>query len=402
MTQAITQTQNAIDERYGLDIKPETPEDYFTGLVPLGSIKPPDEYGGYIPPEDEINLILPRTSTANPLNIAVIEPTGQRKTMLIKNIVYFLNMNGYNNVIVQYKSRQWEFINKPFRGGYAYHQNMKPAGMKRKNYIPSYILEYAPVQDVKKQYTVFSPDIKTFRKDLDWKYMKASDVATATLSGMVMQGIHTIDKMMKFLRAEHGRKKLAAATLSSALRHLENMKNKEIFGYPNINLIKYWEEAITVILSFFGQFENIELNIFKLVEDMVNVGISERSTGDVSRKMLICDDGADYLKKQHMYSTLALENIQNISREYGMNSLFSIQDPTETKASIIAGATTKIIGQIENPGSLQGKIPSDAMDILVNRELYTDAESYIFEKLLIQGGKVTRFFQYDCIPYHQL
>ena len=402
MKNIIDLTQQMLDRNYGLEIKQEFPEQYFIdrNCLFLGTRKLPDEYkDGIIPPEDEVNIYFPEDPTSNPLNMAIIEPTGTKKTRLLKNIVYGLKLLQSNVVVVQYKSRQWEYINEAGDGEF-YHQYIHPRGVKRSDYIPSYIVDFEPVQDVIDEYKVYSPSIHTFKKDLDWKYLKASEVATSTLAGLVKRGVIELDKLKTQLNFEFKKKRLASSTKVSALRHLENLQNKNIFGYADIPFEVEWNEGNIITISFFGQEDNIELNVFKLVEALTKIGINERTRNQVTRKVVVFDDPQNYIRANNFYSSLAVNNIQNMSREYGMNCIAAFQDPTEVKSTILNGFTTKIIGQIDSYDTIKG-LPFEAKEILKNKDLYADRDNFIFEKLLIHNGKVERFFQYDCIVKHQ-
>lgn len=392
-----------------LGIKPEShiEKDYFTSknVIPLGFRKHPDEYNDFnIPEEDEVNIQVPYNVTSNPMHIGYVDMSGRRKTQLCKNIALSLQEIGYNLLTIEAKSNDWSFSR--FKGnGQILHRNQENTSMNCVNYVPSFLGDLDSVRENKRNLKFYSPSIRAFTNLEDWSNLGISVIASDSVSAFLKK--EAINK--KSITTEEIEKEIrrnltmAKGTKNSALTALSNLKNLDFFSYPNINFTEEWKKRRNIIVSLYGQMGGrVNVCVNKLIGDVASIGYRERSISpnNVSGKFIIFEDCSFYATANDTYVTQEIRNVHHNMRAVGVNSMLVIQLPELVEKVTLDGTSVKIVGSINNPEAIRGQIPKQAYEILKNEDLFVDEDNFIFEKLLIQGSRIKRFFQWDCRCNH--
>lgn len=394
-------TDRLINLSLGLDVEKNKEVDYFVRrrIIPLGVRHHPDNYKDEIPEEELVYIQVPYNFTSNPLNIAYIEQSGKRKTQLAKNIVLGLQKLNYNILTIEAKSRDWYYSRYQGNGKFL-HQNMENTKMKCVNYVPSFLYSEVP-KDQRHNYKYFSPNLKRFKTEEDWFNLGGSELASSKISSFMMKNE---DKQisLKDIKSELGKYKtlLAEGTKRSGLSLIENLENSNFFTYPKIPYLKEWKEGNNIIVSLFAQYgAKINVIVNKLIQDVNAIGQWERNINpkNISGKFIVFEDSSFYATNDDSYVTKEIRNVQNNMRSYGVNSLLIIQLPDLIEDLTIDSASVKLVGNINNPYAIQPHIPRKAYEILKDEELFIDEDNFIFEKMLIQGSRVERFFMFDCL-----
>jgi len=395
-------TESLINLSLGIKDENIKIRDYFTSrnLIPLGTRRPIDEYGSEVPEEDEVNIVVPYNFTSNPLNIAYIDMTGRRKTQLTKSIAVSLQDLNYDLLTIEAKSRDWYYAKFTGQGRHL-HPTQENTRMKLVNYVPSFLMD--EISGERDMYKFFSPNIKKFYNIEDWENLGVSPIAADIISSLLKKKKDLNIEDVKSAVNRH--LTMQKGTQNSALTAISNLDNLGFFKYKNIPYKEEWEKGNNIIISFFGQSSGrINVIISKIIQDIADIGRYERdiSPDSVTGKFIIFEDSSFYATKieRDNIVTQQIRNVHHNLRAYGISSLLIVQLPDLIDPLLIDGCSTKIVGSINNPEAIRPHIPKKAYDILKNEQLYIDEENFLFEKMLIQGSKVQRFFQYDCRVGH--
>lgn len=403
-SEEIYDTQSIID-KYGYGIKEKVQNvDYFAsrGLIPLGTKHHPDTYKGHIPQSEEVNLQIPRNTTDTPMNIAMIVPSGTKKTREAKNIILGMTKLGFNIVIFQPKSNDWE--NAVYKGSSNFlHSTLKNTSLDIVNYAPSFLSESVKKIGVHK-YKLFSLNFDNFKTPEDWDNIGAGQVAKTTIASYIKEGAKNLKELEVKLKDDT---KLAPAARGSALTAISNLKRLEFFSHEPLDFENSFKKNKIILVSLFlNQGGFINVNIVKPIDELIDFSQKERGKGIeyISRKFIVFEDISTYATQNNQYVVQQITNVQNNLRSFGVNSMVIVQNPELASTAVLSIPPVKIVGAVNNPESIRPFIPPRAYHILRATEppekLFIDEDNYIFERLLIRGTRVQRYFPYDCMVGH--
>ncbi len=407
-----------------LQLEAQKPDDYWRekAEAPLFTKKPFYEYQGEIPEEDIITMSVDTrdAQSRTPLNALVCASTGVGKGRLIKNIVKAYHKQGYK--ILYFEPKSIEMMNARKMGkGNKVHPLDKNEKLPVVSYVPNYIKSYLDLNypEMSRKVTFYSPELSKLNYREIWQSFGVPDKAADLIVEMVQKGTTNIDAFI----AKIARTSLHSMTKQAALASLNNLKGTGLFSAKRkLDLEVEWEKSNIVVINYFsrdGAFMNTEIG---LVLDLIrDIGIMESKKGlkNITKKLIIFDDAFYYAGLSATLATrssgginLAIRNIsncQNNFRTWGIDTMFVVQSP-DTNAifpALIDGCTTKFISYVENPSSLQGKVPYAAYSLVSNVNpakgpvLHVNEQNYLFQWIYVQGK--TRWktgFPFDCTVGH--
>ena len=404
-----------------LQLEKETPPNYWEerAEIPLLCKKRPDSYeDGTIPDEDIISLAIDTRGAQerNPTNLLVCASTGVGKSRRIKNIIKGYHKQGYNILYIEPKGEEFLYARRKGNG-----THLAPHDINETLPIVSYVPEFVhrtlilnKRDDIIKRSKFFCPDISKLNYREIWQSFGIPDKAADMIVGEIHKGVFDIDKFMFKIKGS----KMMQNTKGAAISALENLQGTGTFGTNNrLELEKEWKKGNIVCVNYYsreGAFMNTDIGlILDLVRD---IGIEETRHGyeNVTKKLIVFDDAfyyagtsASMATKQSGEVNLAIRNIincQNNFRTWGIDTILVVQDPSPASIvkSLMNGCTSKLISYTEDPSSLRGKIPLDALGLLSNTNselpmLDIDEENYVFQWVYVKGKtRWTVGYSFDC------
>lgn len=406
-----------------LGIKKEKPKDYWKekAEIPLMTIKPFDEYDEEMP-EEEVLTVKVDTRGAqqrNPFNALVCASTGVGKTRLIKNLIKGFYKQGFKILVIEPKS--FEMMNMSKKGqGQRIHPLDKNEKLPVACYAPSFIYDYMEknMPDITKRLTFYSPDMRKLDYPEIWQSFGIPIKVAKQIVDLIAKGKNNIDDFEKQINTLN----LHHTTAQAALSSLVALKVTNFFSSKKkLELEKEWNENNVVVVNYMSRDGAMMNTDIGLILDLVrDIGLKESLKGldNVSKKLIVFDDAFYYAGTSASMATrltggvnLAIRNIvncQNNFRTWGIDTIFVVQNPASTSvySQLIDGCTTKFVSYTENTEPLNGKIPSQAYDLITNTDpsepmLHVDEENYIFQWIYVRGKtQFTTGFPFDCTLGH--
>jgi len=398
---------NVRDEIYGT--KKTMKDEWFidNDIIPLGTKRLYTDYKDGNIPDDEIVYL--KVDKSNVQNILTVAPTGIGKSRFRKRIIGYQQRFGYNILAIDPKS--YEYLTGGIKkgNGRRLHPFEENTTYKVKSYVPSFVQKNIFVKpSLKKKFHVYSPNIKSFTDMALWRNLGAADKGANFIVSVISSGIIDMDKIIKEIMITPllmaNTKKACIGTIS-VLQELGYFSSK----YKPLDLQKDWDEGFIVAVSYFaqeGKFMNVD--IAHIVQQIRNIGNRQLQNEEyITPKIIDFDDTIYYLERRRMdefnMAIREIKNAQNNYRSLGINTNVTIQNPSFIDSKIIDGCTTKFIWGLENPDSLQGLIPQGAYELIRDRQLYEDEDTYTFECILVRGRKKWEtFFPFDVQYGHGL
>ena len=307
----------------------------------------------------------------------------------------------YHILVIELKINEWR--KALYKGeGKKLHQNQENTTLQLTNYVPSYLEEKIP-EDQKRLYKLFSLKVSMFENPEDWESLGVSPVACETISSFIKNKLLQKQSIeLKDIESEiRKHPTLTIGTKNSALTALRNLINLGFFKYPEINFREEWKKGNVVVVSFpGGEGGRMNVVINKLVKKIEKIGIYERLNNlEITRKMLIFEDCSAYATQADSTSGI-IKYIHNNLSAYGFNSLLTVQLPDLISPTLIDGCNIKIIGFINNFMAIRPHLTDNAYFELKNRKLFTNKDTFTFERLLIEDNEIKRFYPFDCMVGH--
>lgn len=399
----------------------DTKEDYWkeAAEIPLFSKKPYRQYDGDIP-DDEIYTLKIDTRGAqqrNPFNALLCASTGVGKTRFLKNIIKGYWKQGFK--ILYFEPKSFEMMNARKMGK---GRKIAPGDFNESlpvvSYCPNYIRPYLEknMPEMVNKVKFYSPDILK----LDYPEIWQSFGVPVKPASMVVEMIHAGYKNLDYF--ENHLPKMHSTTFQAVTTAIASLKAQKFFGARGLlNLEDEWAKNNIVVVNYFSRDGAMMNTDVGLVLDLVrDIGLRESKGGldKVTKKLIVFDDMFYYAGLSAAMATkgtgninLAIRNIancQNNFRTWGIDTISVAQSPDSNSIypALIDGCTTKFVSYVENPKSLQGKMPEDAYKLISNtREdgasLYVEESNYLFQWIYVQGK--TRWvtgFPFDCTVGH--
>lgn len=405
-------------------LEKEKPPEYWRDReeIPLMSKKPFSHYGDEHMPEEDVLTVKIDTRDAqsrNPFNALVAASTGVGKTRLIKNLVKGFWKAGYK--ILYFEPKSIEMMNASKKGiGRRIHHMDNNEKLPISSYCPSYMKSFVEQNypEMINKVKFFSPEIKNLNYREIWQSLNVPDKAADLIVNLINNKHYQLDYFIEKIRDP--KNKFLSITVNASISSLNNIIGTDLFGYKKLPLEKEWAENNIVHIPFFsrdGAFMNTSIGLaLDLVRD---IGIKESRQGlqNITKKLIIFDDAFYYAGLSASFASkvggvnLAIRNIsncQNNFRTWGVDTILVVQSPDSSSIvpSLIDGCTTKFVSYLENPTSLNGKIPYNAYRLLMSTKpgeptLYIDEDNYIFQWIYVKGR--TQWytgFPFDCTVGH--
>lgn len=402
-------------DMFNIKIKEE--RDLFNeGIVPLGMVNPIENYmyGDQEEFEQSDELVSYRIDKKNIFAGCMIAPSGVGKSRLTKNIVRAYQNAGWKIVVFDAKSFEFNSAKKIGKSKRK-HPFMKNTKLKVASYVASYVENEVP-EHLKKEFKVFSNNIKTLKTREHWSSLGFSSKSADFCVSQLENGVEDINVLEARFEEDDT---LLGITKKSALSSISLILGTKFFNKnrKQLDIKKHFDNDEIISISFFSKGGNLmSSQIGLIIEAVKNIGAEELKKGPqyVTKKLIVMDDALYYLDSSQVKqgeTSLAVKealNIANNYRSFGLGSLVITQSSSLIDFKIIESCNHFFIAKIRRPSSLLDIVDKDVYKILNSSggeneptPLKDDQDRYIREWIFIQGSKWQRFFPFDVTVGHE-
>jgi len=394
--------KNIIKELHKKEIRED---DYFKNrkICLLGARKPIQSYGGNVPEEQLIGWnINPYEHT----NLGIIGASGIGKTRLIKPIIAQYHKQGYKVLVFSPKEDEWSSAKLKGQGR-RLHQNVKNESLPIVSYCPSYVRNYLERNNFPlDKYKFYSHSIKHFTSREVWESLGFSSTASSFAVGLVNQGVTKLKDLQKKMKYSS----LLPVSKNSADNKIETMIGTKFINdrLGEIDIEYEWAQNNIIAINYYSQKGFLmSTDVWLLIDKVREYCQRQRRKGSFQPVLILFDDANYYAetKPYNNYSISSIIDCQINYRSLGVNVIVSYQFPEVVNSDVVKGSSSRLISFVEDPNSLRGIMPEDAIYVLkVGPEdggLLIDDKTYTVEWVYRPKGRDWyRFFPFDCNVGH--
>jgi hypothetical protein len=294
------------------------------------------------------------------------------------------------------------------RGINIHHKN-KNEKLPIISYCPSYIKNYLETQEFSTgRYKFYSHSISTYNTPESMKSLGFTDNIASFCVGQVIKNKDITLEELKFAIINSD---IPPNSKNPALTRISNLTNSKYFNkrLKPLDIQGEWSKGNIIAINYFSQDgSSLSSDVSKIVTQIRELAQRNVRKNDKQKIMIVFDDGNYYLESKP-YNECSIKSVLNCQINYralGINNITAYQFPESVDSKIVKGSTKKLISYIEQPNSLSGIIPSDALYCLQAGEedggIRVDMKNYVIEWIYREEGRDWyRFFPEDCKIGHK-
>ena len=389
--------------------------------IPLGTKRPfyaypEDKHGKRIIPEEEIvylkfDPINKPFTERNAFNILVLGGSGDGKSLLMKNIWWFLHEAGFFCLYFDPKSTD------AGRAKIAWHNNriapnIAPKGIKLKHYIP--VFATRNYQHLIHNFYVYSLRLSQIDQKEMWLGLGCTNKGASKIAKLVQKyGEHiNLEKIKKLLFEMYEQKEINAQAMQGMDSILIDLEDYDVINeqYETLQMLEDFKEGYSIVLSYNScsyilMSFDIGLRIYTAMRYYFN-------SNNRNPIFFFLDDSSYYAKekKELLKFNFAINEIKNIGFNYrslGISSCLAVQTLGIIDENVSEVFKVKIITpSFNNPDSLkQINIPKDVIQLIQDNKLMVDRDMHINEYAIVFPDNTwTRFFPFlpSCLHFEEV
>ena len=376
--------------------------------IPIGTKRPYEiimDEKGYIP-EDEI-VSIPFDSKDTPFtnrkafNVLLLGGTGDGKSLMMKNIWFFLHEAGYFTGYFDPKSLDAGRARIKWNGSPRIAPSTEPKGIELDHFMPVWATK--KFKEMTHNFRLYSSDINEIDEVEMWRGLGMSSVSAPVVNKLVNDRKHTIESLKKDLvrNPYANRDRLPANSFNNAFRVLTEMETSKLASteYKSVNLLHEWSKGKALVFSYNNKSViNMSFDIGHKVNKSANLATDYGNRTPIA---WIFDD-AGYYARELRYTdfNFSLEEIKNILFNYrtrGLNCLLATQSLNIVSEVVTEAFPFKIITpKFKNPDQLiKLQIPNEAIDWLKSDMLVIRKDLHLMQMILVnENNEAMTFFPF--------
>lgn len=373
--------------------------------IPIATLKPYHYYEGVVPDEDIVSIPFDAVDLRNvereARNILILGGSGDGKSLIAKNIWWFLHYAGYYCIYVDPKSTDSGNASIPWRGEGSIAPDTKAKGIPLNHYIPPWAIK-PEFKHLAHNFRKYSNRIDDLTEIADWQTLGMTETAASKTASLISEwkesgeDISLSKLQMYFFNLSQDKDSLDPITgpsIDSALRILTRLSVFKVVDstHPKLDMLRDWYSGKSICLSYNSAAINfMAFDIGSKIKESAMTYFSNKKRKPI---MWFLDDASFYAKESKLLRyNLAVEQIKKIGNDYrslGVYNTLMVQSLGIIDEDVADTYKIKFISPLFNRVDQLSKIniPLVAIEMLKSDELVIDKSNHILQWILIDEDK---------------
>jgi hypothetical protein len=375
------------------------------GLIPIGTLKPYEEYKGNIPEEDIVTIPFDPVSTPTTqrraLNVLFLGGSGDGKSLLGKVFWSVLHHAGYYCAYVDPKSTDSGRAVMKWEGSPRLAPMMVPEGIPREHFLPVWATRN--YQHLVHNFRVYSGRLHRIQEKEMWQGLGMSYIAASNVAKVIKhQGKKITMTKLKDAVFDLEKTDLPKGSFENLLRVLRQLEDEQMIddNIKELNLLGEWRAGKSICISYNNAPKiPMTFDIGNNIHQSAQYYFTHNNRVPI---MWFLDDASFYTDVDPKIVTynFAVDQIKQIGYNYrslGVYNILFIQSLKIMSEDVAESYRTKLISPLfQGVDSLSSiNIPRKAINYLRDGALVKDKSKHLMQWLLItEDNDVVPFFPF--------
>jgi len=373
--------------------------------IPIGTEKPPYEYTDGIPEEEIVTIKFDPISTPmtkrSAFNILVLAGSGDGKSLLAKNLWFYLQKAGFYILYIDPKSADsGRAKNSWVNNRTAPYTSAE--GIKLKHYMPVFATK--DYDHLIHHFKIYSLRLNNITDKQQWLGLGLTSIAASKISKLVYKDpTINLKKLRKSLLFMKNDDEITTATINAMQSRLVDLEDLDYFGtnYKEIDMFNDWKNGNSVCISYNSKEPILmSFDIGEKIQRAKNYFWKQNNRNPV---MVFLDDSSFYAKNfKEQNFNFSVQEIKNIGFNYrslGIYNTMMVQSLGIIDENVAETYRIKLISpKFNNPeGLIKIGIPKAAISMLKNEQLDIDKKHLTMQWIMIDEHNEIKLF-YPFLP----